>query len=211
MSEENESFVNQNIYRINEFLETSTAKQIVSKYFTKMDDCSDELTSELYFALRKIAFYCDDKGTAFSWYGPEVFRNTLEEYFQQPIKLRDRMFSPKKRDLTEKGKAILNKQRFAYIEMKSETKPFKVLDCQKIRKLMKEAGLTKLQRIVFLLRNKRHLTFEQISKRLDRKSKTIQSHYYRALYKLKAYTRLSHLEMTDLYRNPTKNEEIELA
>ncbi len=210
LSLKEEDFVNQNLYRIDTFLESYTAKCIANKYFTDIKTHQGELTSDLYFALRRVAIGCNDHKNAFVWYGPEVFSQTIEEYFQTNIKTKDRLRYPWERKLKKRGKYILHKQRSRYIESITNIKPFKVLDCQLISRLIRKAGLSKMQIIVFLLKARKDMSLVQISNRINRSLTTVKNHYYRALQKIRKYIRQAHIEMEDLYRNLKKEEISEL-
>ena len=201
-----EEFVNKNLYRIDTFLESYTAKCIANKYFTDIKTHQGELTSDIYFALRRVAIGCDDYDNAFDWYGPAVFHQTIEEYFQTNIKKKDKLRDPWERKLKKRGKYILQKQRLRYISEKTENRSFKILDCQKISQLIRRAGLSKMQIRVFLLKARRDMSLTEISQKINRNLSTVKRHYYRAINKLKKYTKQTHLEIADVYRNLTEEE-----
>ncbi len=206
LSEKEEEFVSQNLHRIDAFLKSYTAGAIAGKYYAKISIHHGELASDLYLALRRVAMGCDNYENAFLWYAPKVFIQTTEEYFQTNIRQSDKRRDPSKRRLKDKGKSVLHTQRLAYIESNANIKPFKVLDCKKISQLIRRAGLTKMQIRVFLLIARKDMSLRQISKKIDRSYYTVRTHYYRAINKLKKYTKQMHLEITDVYRNLTKGE-----
>ena len=207
----NEEFIDKNLYRIDEFLDSQTAKRIADKYYTKIEIHKGELVSDLFLALRRMAVYCNCYENAFLWYGPVVLSHTLEEYFQMNIQNTDKLRDPwKRKRLEEKGRSILLVQRQKYIEQEYNTHPFKVLDCKKISRLIRQAGLTKMQIRVFLLKARKDMDFRQISKKINRSLCTVRAHYYRAINKMKKYTNRTHLEIEDIYRTLTKQERTDL-
>lgn len=206
LSEKEEEFVNHNLHRIDTFLKSYTAQCIANKYFTDIKTHQGELASDLYLAMRRVAIGCDDYENAFDWYGPAVFSQTTEEYFQTNIKKSDKLRDPWERKLKKRGKYILQKQRLRYIESMTNIKPFKVLDCQLISRLIRKAGLSRMQIRVFLLIARKDMSLVQISNRINRSLTTVKNHYYRALQKIRKYIRQAHIEMEDLYRNLKKEE-----
>ena len=210
LSGKEEEFVCQNLHRIDTFLKSHTARSLAGKYYTNIKTHQGELASDLYLALRRAAIGCQDYENAFVWYGPVVFSQTTEEYFQTNIRQSDKRRDPSKRRLKDKGKSVLHTQRLAYIESNASAKPFKVLDCTKISHLIRRAGLTKMQIRVFLLIARRDMSLMEISKRIGRSLCTVRTHYYRAINKLKAYVHRAHLETVDVYRDPTKEEIFDL-
>jgi DNA-binding CsgD family transcriptional regulator len=210
LSDAEEQFVNQNLHRIEEYLQTQTARSIASKYYTDICSHHDELVSDLYFALRRVAIGCQDYENAFVWYGPAVFSQTTEEFFLSHIKRYDKLRNPRTRKLKDKGKKILLRQRLKYIAAITDSRPFKVIDCQLISRIIRKAGLSKMQIRVFLLKARRDMSLYQISKKLKRSFSTVRTHYQRAINKLKQYIRHMHIDITDLYRNLTKDEIFEL-
>ena len=72
-------------------MKSYTAKCLANKYFTYIKTHQGELASDLYLAMRRVAISCDDYENAFDWYGPAVFSQTTEEYFQTNIKKNDKV------------------------------------------------------------------------------------------------------------------------
>ena len=197
MSDEDENFINQNVWEIDKFLETCTAKQICRKYYANIETSYGELKSELYFALRKIACYCDDRENAFIWYGPVVFSSTMEEYFINNIRKADR----------EGRLAIEHLERF------TEPKHFKVLDCSVMISIVKKAVPNKKQRKAFWLRTRHHqglMSFKDIGKRIGCNKSNTKKHFDRAVKNLQNYVRSINLGMDEIYRSLSDKEINEL-
>ena len=190
-----EAFIVKNLYRIDNFINSSTCRQITEKYKTKLKYHNSEIKSELYLALRKIAYYSNDLQNAFISYGPKVFEQTTEEYFINIIRNRRREIKAVK----------INKI------MQPSPKPFKLLDCPKIRSIFRQAGLTLKQRKVFIYRNRcKKLSFAEISKRLKCNQRNAKKLYDRAVKLITHYVKRTSIDIEDIYRSPTRNEYVKL-
>ena len=197
MSDEDEKFVNQNVGEIDKFLETYTAKHICKKYYANIDASYGELKSELYFALRKIACYCDDRENAFVWYGPVVFRNTTEEYFINNI-----------RKASKETEIAIE-----HLERLTEPKHFRVFDCPAMISIVKKAVPNIKQRKAFWLRVRYYqglMTFEHVGKRTGCNKSNAKRHFDRAVKNLQNYVMSIDLGMDEIYRSLSDKEINEL-
>ena len=95
--------------------------------------------------------------------------------------------------------------------MQPSPKPFKLLDCPKIRSIFRQAGLTLKQRKVFIYRNRcKKLSFAEISKRLKCNQRNAKKLYDRAVKLITHYVKRTSIDIEDIYRSPTRNEYVKL-
>jgi len=170
LSEENQQFVDQNFYRIEKFIKSKAAKGIAGKYYTTIEKHHDVVRVELYYALRRIACDCNDKDTAFNWYGPEVFRRSLKEYFIKNLRSNRR----------EKKAIIIHQEEL------TDPKPFKLFGCPKIRSFVRKAIANKKQKHAFILRishPKGLMTFKEIGEQLGCNKSNAKKHFDKAIKK----------------------------
>jgi hypothetical protein len=189
LSKEQEAFIETNSFRIDRFIASGICHIICHNYRTTVKQHSLELKSELYFALRKVAYHCNNLEYAYISYIPETFKQTVEEYFIEPIRDEKRLV------------------KYLKTRIIPEHRPFKLLNCPKVRRLLRKAKLTIHQRKAFIFRNRGlKLTFKQISIKLNCNERNTKKHYYRALELIKDYVKRTSLEIDDIYRTPTEEE-----
>jgi hypothetical protein len=190
LSAEQLIYVNSNYFRIEHFIDSDQCRVIIHKYKTTVGQHRSELISELYLTLRKTAYYCNNEN-AYAYYIQKAFERTVEEYFIAEIR-------------RQRGELKAIEKRGIY---RPEPKPFALLNCSKIRMILRKAALSRQQRKSFIFRNGGlKLTFKQISKKLRCSEANAKKHYYKAKIKIKEYVKMASIDIADIYRTPTRAE-----